>query len=82
MEEKLRVFLSRYIGQGELKKDKVLAEDVDMLVGTALVQHIEQQIIDYGAAHPEAPFWDFLKLIKPGLHGVTQEELLAEDEEE
>lgn len=82
MEEKLRAFLSRYIGQGELKKDKVLPEDVDMLVHSALTDHIEQEIIDYGTAHPEAPFWDFLSFIKPGLYGVTQEELLAEDEED
>lgn len=80
MEERLREFLSGYIGQGELKKDKVLQEDVDMLVRSALYDHIEQEIIDYGTANPNAPFWDFLKLIKPGLKGVTQEELLEDDE--
>lgn len=79
MEEKLREFLSRYIGRGERKKDKVRQEDVDMLMIEALDDHIEQEIIDYGTAHPEAPFWDFLKFIKPGLKGITQEELLAED---
>lgn len=82
MEEKLRNFLSQYIGQGELKKDKVRQDDVDMLVIEAVDDHIEQEIIDYGTAHPEAPFWDFLKLIKPGLKGVTQEELLADDDED
>lgn len=72
--------MAKYVGQGELKKDKVLQEDVDMLVISALYDHIEQEIIDYGTSHPEAPFWDFLKLIKPGLIGVTQEELLSDDE--
>lgn len=82
MEEKLRAFLSGYIGQGEQKKDIVLPEDVDMLVEEAVDDHIEQEIINYGTANPDAPFWDFLQFIKPGLKGVTQEELLAEDEED
>lgn len=63
MEQKLRAFLSKYIGRGELKKDKVTQEAVDILVDFALDRHIEQDIIDYGTAHPEAPFWDFLELI-------------------
>ena len=82
MEEKLRIFLRRYIGQGEQKKDLVQADDVEMLIFDAKTQGIEQEIIDYGTAHPDAPFWDFLKLGKSGLYGVTQEELLADDEEE
>lgn len=82
MEEKLREFLARYVGQGEQKKDLVLQEDVDMLVADALIDHVEQEIIDYGTAHPEAPFWDLLKLTKPGLYGVTQEELLRDDDED
>lgn len=82
MEEKLRIFLRRYIGQGEQKKDLVQQDDVEMLIFDAKIQGIEQEIIDYGTAHPDAPFWNFLKLGKPGLYGVTQEELLADDEEE
>ena len=82
MEKRVREFLRRYVGQGELKKDHVLQEHVDMLVEEALDDHIEQEIIDYGTAHPEAPFWDFLNFIKPGLKGVTQEELLADDDED
>ena len=82
MEEKLRKFLEPYIGQGELKKDKVQQDDVDMLICSAVYDHIEQEIIDYGTAHPEAPFWDFLNFIKPGLKGVTQEELLADEDDE
>lgn len=82
MEEKLRKFLARYLGQGKQKKDHVLQEDIDMLVIEAIDDGIEQEIIDYGTAHPEAPFWDFLHFIKPGLKGVTQEELLADDEDE
>ena len=82
MEEKLRAFLQKYIGQGALKKDKVQEDDVEMLIHSACIQGIEQDIIDYGTTHPEAPFWDFLKLEKPGLYGVTQEELLSDDEED
>lgn len=73
MEKQLRKFLEQYIGQGELKKDKVRPEDVDMLIHSAVYDHIEQEIMDYGTAHPEAPFWDFLKLIPP----MTPEEIEA-----
>lgn len=73
MEEKLRNFLTPYIGQGKLKKDKVEPDDVEMLIHSAVYDHIEQEIIDYGTAHPEAPFWDFLKLIPP----MTPEEIEA-----
>jgi len=82
VEEKLKVFLQRYIGQGEEKKDKVQEDDVEMLVHSAVYDHIEQEIFDYGTAHPDAPFWDFLSFIKPGLKGITQEELLEDDEDD
>lgn len=72
MEEKLRAFLAPYIGQGAEKRDIVTEEAVDLLAFVASEEHIEQEIIDYGTAHPEAPFWDFLKLIKP----PTPEELV------
>ena len=82
MEEKLRAFLQQYIGQGALKKDLVQEDDVEMLVYSACTDGSAEEIIDYGIAHPEAPFWDLLKLLKPGLKGVTQEELLADDDED
>lgn len=53
-----------------------------MLVYSACTDGSAEEIIDYGIAHPEAPFWDLLKLLKPGLYGVTQEELLADDDED
>lgn len=80
MEEELRAFLAPYLGTGILKKDKVLQEDIDLLVHNAIRDQIEQDIINYGTENPDAPFWDFLKFIKPGLHGVTLEELLEDDE--
>lgn len=80
MEKELRNFLEKYIGQGTQKNDTVTQEAVDLLVSTALSDRIEREIIDYGTAHPEAPFWDFLRFIKPGLAGITQEELLEEDD--
>lgn len=85
MEKKLRDFLSRYLDDPETttkpKKYIVLQEEIDLLVSAAGVDHIEQEIIDYGTAHPEAPFWDFLKLLKPGIgEGITEEELMEDDE--
>lgn len=83
MEKKLRKFLERYIGQGKNKSDIVTQEAVDMLVSSALDDHIEQEIIDYGNENPDAPFWDFLALIPPGLKGgLTQEELLMDDDDD
>lgn len=82
MEEKLRNFLKQYIGRGTQKNDTVTEEDVDLLVETAIDDHIEQEIIDYGTAHPDAPFWDFLNFIQTGLKGITQEELLKDDDED
>ena len=82
MEEQLRKFLEPYIGRGAQKNDTVTQEAVDLLIIEAVYDHIEQEIIDYGTAHPDAPFWDFLKFIKPGLKGITQEELLMEDDDE
>lgn len=63
MKEKLKNFLSQYIGRGELKKDRVTQEDVDMLLFAAHEDGIEQKIIDYGTLHPDAAFWDLLRLI-------------------
>lgn len=85
MEKHLRKFLEQYIGQGELKKDKVQQDDVDMLIHSAVDDHIEQEIIDYGTAHPEARFWDFHKLIKlptPEELQRMQAEVDAEDDDE
>ena len=53
-----------------------------MLVYGACIDGSAQDIMDYGAAHPEEPFWELLKLLRPGLYGVTQEELLADDGED
>lgn len=83
MGKKLREFLSQYIGKGTKKNDTVTQEAVDLLMLTAVNDGIEQEIIDYGTAHPDAPFWDFLSFIKPGLgDGITQEELLSDDDDE
>ena len=76
MEEKLRAFLQRYLGQGDQE------DDIEMLVYGACIDGSAQDIMDYGAAHPEEPFWELLKLLRPGLYGVTQEELLADDGED
>ena len=74
MEEELRKFLSRYLGQGELKKDHVQQDDIDMLIFS---------VVDYGTEHPEEPFWNLLKLLDghTGPHSMTQEEIDAEPDE-
>lgn len=65
-EAELRKFLEKYIDDPETttkpKKDVVLPEDVEMLVFSAVNDHLEQSIIDYGTAHPEATFWDLGKI--------------------
>lgn len=82
MEEELRRFLSRYLGQGETKKDYVQQEDIDMLVFDAVDDGVEQEIIDYGTAHPEATFWDLGTIPDgSGPHAMTQEEIDAEPDE-
>ena len=45
MEENLRRFLMPYIGRGTQKNDTVTEEAVDLLVETAIDDHIEQEII-------------------------------------
>lgn len=81
MEKKLRKFLEQYIGKGADKSDTITQKAVDILVISAVCDHIEIEIIDYGTAHPEATFWDLLTFIKPGLKdGITQEELLEDDD--
>lgn len=83
MEEELRKFLSRYLGQGELKKDHVQQDDIDMLVFAAVDDGVEQDIIDYGTEHPDEPFWNLLNLTTgTGSHSMTQEEIDAEPDEE
>lgn len=67
MKEKLKAFLSRYLGQGTQKKDIVTQEAIDMLVMAATIDHFEQDIIDYGTSHPDAPFWDFMQFGHAGL---------------
>ena len=83
MEEELRKFLSRYLGQGELKKDHVQQDDIDMLIFSVVDYGIEQEIIDYGTEHPKEPFWNLLKLLDghTGPHSMTQEEIDAEPDE-
>ena len=81
--EELRVFLAQYLGSpyhGRKNSSSVTPDDIDDLVVFAEYDEIEQDIIDYGTAHPDAPFCDFLNFIKPGIKGdLTEEELLEDD---
>ena len=82
MEERLRSFLSRYLGQGIQKKDIVNQEAIDILVMAATIDHFEQDIIDYGIAHPDAPFWDFMQFGPDGLLPDDDGADLLDDEED
>lgn len=80
VQAKLKDFLSKYLGQGSEQKDIVTQEAIDGLLLFAEADGIQQDIIDYGTENPDAPFWDFLSFIKPGLKGdLTEEDLLADD---
>lgn len=83
-EKEFREFLSRYIGRDveAEKRLRVTQKAIDGLVLFARYDKVEQDIIDYGTEHPEAPFWDLLRFIKPGLKDVTEEELLEDDDQE
>lgn len=74
LERKMRKLLESYIGEAEQKKDSVRQEDVDMFIGSACRDHIEQEVINYAAEHPEASFWDFLELLEDGVDDGPDDE--------
>ena len=82
----LQSFLSRYLGsvyrygrEGRYEHT-VTQEEIDGLVSAAGYDGTEQEIIDYGTKHPEAPFWELEDFIKPGLKGgLTEEDMLEDD---
>lgn len=80
MEQELREFLAPYLGRGTEKKDIVTQEAIDLLVIVATLDHCEQEIMDYGKAHPEAPFWDFLQFGSVGLAPDDDGSDLLDDE--
>lgn len=80
MEQKLRDFLSLYLGQGTEKKDIVTQEAIDLLVLAATLDHFEQEIINYGKTHPDAPFWDFMQFGPLGLAPDDDGSDLLDDE--
>ena len=79
-EELRKIFEEKYLNTPNLRGGTILQEDIDDILAFAKTDGVEQEMLDYFKAHPDAIFWDFAKFLKPGLHGVTQEELLADDE--
>ena len=78
----IKEFLESYIGQGHDKSDIVTQYAVDGLlahVNSKYHKGLKEKIIEYGTKNPDAPFWDFLFLIPPGLYGVTMEEIMEEE---
>ena len=83
MEKDIRSFLEQYLGRGHDQSDIVTQYAVDCLmdvINSGYHEGLAEKIIEYGTAHPEAPFWDFLTLSELGLHGVTMEEVMEDDE--
>lgn len=84
--EELQAFLSHYLGRvysygREGKYEHAITqEEIDALVSFNRYVDIAQDVIDYGMDHPDAPFWDFLDFIKPGVYGMTEEDLLEDDD--
>lgn len=66
MEKKLREFLEKYRDNpketDKPKKNIVDQYAIDGLVFFAVADGLEEEIINYGTAHPEASFWDLLKI--------------------
>lgn len=82
METDIKKFLESYIGKGNDKSDIVTQYAVDGLlahVNSKYHKGLKEKIIEYGTKNPDAPFWDFLDFIEPGLHGVTMEELMEDE---
>ena len=67
--EELRRILQPYIGKGTQKNDTVTKESVEDLIVFAEACHIEEIVIEYVKSHPDAVFWDFLRLIPLGYDG-------------
>ena len=49
--------LRPFIKEHSLKKDTVLEEDVEMLIGSAVAFHVEDRLLDEVRAHPDSVFW-------------------------
>ena len=64
-----------------MKKDTVLEEDVEMLIGSAVAFHVEDRLLDEVRAHPDSVFWDFLRTIPEGVP-PGQEDILEDDEDD
>ncbi len=75
--EVLRPFIKEY----PLKKDTVLEEDVEMLIGEAIAFHMEKELLKEVKANPTGVFWDFLSDFPEGVP-PGQEDILEDDEED
>ena len=73
--------LRPFIKEHSLKKDTVLEEDVEMLIGSAVAFHVEDRLLDEVRAHPDSVFWDFLSTSPEGVP-PGQEDILEDDEDD
>ena len=79
--DELKELLRPFVREHPLKKDTVLEEDVESLLGFAQAFHVEERLLETVKSNPDGVFWDFLKVIPQGVP-PGQEELLLDDEEE
>ena len=79
--DELRLLLKPFIKEHPQKKDTVLEEDVESLIGFAEAFHVEENLLQEVKAHPNGVFWDFLRCIPKGVP-PGQEDILEDDEED
>lgn len=77
--DELWTLLRPFIKEHPMKKDTVLEEDVEALIGFATAFHIEKALLDHVRSHPNAVFWESLKLIPEGVP-PGQEDILDDEE--
>lgn len=78
--EELWKLLRPFIKEHPKKKDTVLEEDVEMLIGGAVAFHVENELLTEVKKHPDGVFWDFLHVIPNGV--PPGQEYLLEDLDE
>lgn len=80
----LRSLLRPFIREHPLKKDTVLAEDVEALIQSAAAFHVEEELLAQVKNHPDGVFWDFLDVLPAGVPPGQEyilDELLNDDDD-
>ena len=65
--DELWELLRPFIKEHPMKRDTVLEEDVEMLIGSAVAFCVEDKLLDEVKAHPDGVVWEFLNVIPEGV---------------